>query len=59
MGDKDPYPTLLGIDLAFEKYAVIELKRQTMTFEVDRVRVIQTLDPYQGPRFTELVDERE
>ena len=27
MGDKNPYPTLLGIDWAFENYAVIDLKK--------------------------------
>lgn len=37
MGDKDPYPALLGIDLDFknfENYAVIDLKKETMTFKV-------------------------
>ena len=27
MGDKDPYLALLGIDWAFENYAVIDLKK--------------------------------
>jgi len=40
MGDKDPYPTLLGLDWAFENYAVIDLKRETLTFKVDGVSVI-------------------
>jgi len=30
-----------------------------MTFEVEGFRVIQPLDPYQGPRFTEPVNDRE
>ena len=33
MGDKDPYPALLGIDWAFEKYAIINLKKEMMIFE--------------------------
>jgi len=32
VGDKDPYPALLGIDWAFDNYAVMDLKRKTMTF---------------------------
>lgn len=40
MGDKDPYPTFLGIDWAFENYNVIDLKHETMNFEVDGVRVL-------------------
>jgi hypothetical protein len=35
MGEKDPYPTLLGIDWAYENYVVIDLKKETMTFESD------------------------
>ena len=27
MGDKDPYPTLLGIDWTYENYVVIDLKK--------------------------------
>jgi hypothetical protein len=49
MGDKDPYPTLLGIDWDYENYAVISLKKYTMTFEADGIKVVQPLDPYVGP----------
>jgi len=49
MGDKDPYPDLLGIDWAYENYAVIHLKRDTMTFEAYRIKVVQPLDLYLGP----------
>jgi hypothetical protein len=56
MGDKDPYPTLLGIDWTYDNYAVIELKRDTMTFEADRIKVVQPLDLYVGPRYTEPMD---
>jgi len=57
MGDRDPYPKLLGIDWAYENYTVIDIKKELEILEVDRLRVIQPLDPYQGPRFTEPVDD--
>jgi hypothetical protein len=57
MGEKDPYPSLLGIDWAYENYVVIDLKKETMTFESDGMKVTQPLDPYQGPRYTEPVDD--
>jgi hypothetical protein len=56
MGDKDPYPSLLRIDWAYENYAIIDLKRDTMTFEADGIKVVQPLDPCLGPRYTEPVD---
>jgi hypothetical protein len=56
MGDKDPYPALLGIDWAYDNYVVIDLKRDTMTFEADRIKVVHPLDPYVGPRYTEPTD---
>jgi hypothetical protein len=49
MGDKDPYPALLGIDWDYENYVVIDLKKDTMTFEEDGIKVFQPLDPYVGP----------
>ena len=39
MGDKDPYPALLGIDWVFENYAIIDLKKELMIFEDGEVRV--------------------
>ena len=59
MGDKDPYPALLGIDWAFENYAIIDLKKELMIFEDGEIRVTQLLDPYQGTRYTDTVDKRE
>ena len=53
MVDKDPYPVLLGIDWAYENYAVIDLKKDTMNFEAEGIKVVQPLDPYVGPRYTE------
>jgi hypothetical protein len=56
MGDKYPYPSLIGIDWAYDNYALINLNKYTMTFEVGRIKVVQPLDPYVGPRYTEPMD---
>ena len=50
-----PYPALLGIDWAFENQAIINLKKKTMSFKGNGIRVIGPLDPTLGPRYTELV----
>jgi hypothetical protein len=57
MGDKDPYPSLLSIDWDFENYAMIDLKKHTMMFEADGIKVVQPLDSYVGPRYTELMNK--
>jgi hypothetical protein len=57
IGDKDPYPSLLGIDWEYENYAIIYLKRDTMIFEVDGIKVVHPLDPYLGPRYTKPVEK--
>ena len=49
IGEKDPYPTLMGIDWAYENYIFIDLKKEIMTFEVVGMKLTQSLDPYQGP----------
>ena len=50
--DSTPYPTLLGIDWAFENQATINLRKKTMSFEGNGIRVIGPLDPALGPRYT-------
>jgi hypothetical protein len=40
MGEKDPYPNLLGIIWAYENYIVIDLNKEIMTFDVDGMKVI-------------------
>jgi hypothetical protein len=52
MEDKGPNHTLLGIDWAYENYAVIDLKKDTMTFEANGIKLVQPLDLYVGPRYT-------
>jgi hypothetical protein len=56
MEDKDPYPALLGIYWAYENYVFIDLKRDTMMFEADGVKLAQPLDPYMGLGYIDLVD---
>jgi hypothetical protein len=46
--DSCPYPTLLGIDWAFNNSTVVDLKKIRMTFERDGLRFIAILDPYEG-----------
>ena len=59
IGNSRPYPTLLGIDWAFENMVVIDMKKRQMTFEDKQIRVIAPLDPFQGPRYIELIREEE
>ena len=51
--DSNPFLALLGIDWAFDKLTVINLKKKQMTFEGHNIRVIEPLDPSSGPRYTE------
>ena len=57
--DNTLYPTLLGIAWAFDNQAIINLKKKTMSFEGNGIRVIGLLDPALGPRYTELITARE
>jgi hypothetical protein len=56
MGDKDPHPSLLGIDWEYENYTIIDLKRDTMVFEAYGIEVFQPLDPSLGLRYIESAD---
>ena len=57
--DSTQYLALLGIDWAFDNQAIINLKKKTMSFEGNGVRVIGPLDPPLGPRYTELITAKE
>ena len=50
--DSMSYPTLLGIDWAFENQEIINLKKKIMSFEGNGIQVIGPLDPALGPRYT-------
>jgi hypothetical protein len=47
------YPSLLGLDCAFENQAIINLKTRKMTFESGKYRVTSPLDPSKGEMFVE------
>jgi hypothetical protein len=57
--DSCPYPTLLGIDWAFNNSIVVDLNKRRMTFERDGLWVIAPLDPYEDPRYTEPIREED
>ena len=57
--DNTPYPALLGIDWAFENQAIINLKKKTMSFEGNGIRVIGSLDPALRLRYTKLITAKE
>jgi hypothetical protein len=48
-----PYPTLLGLDWAFDNQDIINLKTKKMASESGEYRVITPLDPLEGERFVE------
>jgi hypothetical protein len=48
-----PYPTLLGLDWAFDNQAIINLKTKKMTFDSGEYRVIVLLDPSEAEIFVE------
>jgi hypothetical protein len=57
--DNFSFPTMLGIDWAFNNSTVVDLKKICMTFERDGLRVIAPLDPDEGLRYTEPIREED
>ena len=57
MDDYDPYPTLLGIDWAFDNNVVLNLKKKHVSFKTNSLCVITPLDPNEGDKYNELVHE--
>ena len=55
--DSNLYPTLLGLDWAFDNMAIINLKKGHVIFEGNNMRVIVPLDPSEGVRYIELIKE--
>lgn len=49
-----PYPTLLGMDWAFDNQNIINFKTRNMIFESGEYRVISPLDPLEGGRYVKL-----
>ena len=48
-----PFPTLLGIDWAFDNQDIINLKTRKMIFEAGKFRVVAPLDPLDCERYVE------
>ena len=46
--DTKPYAALLGIDWAMGNQTIINLKRRTLSFEDDEMRIVAPLDPLEG-----------
>jgi hypothetical protein len=42
--ESDPYPTLLGIDWAFDNNVVLNLKNKQLSFETDTLHMVATLE---------------
>ena len=53
--DNNPYPALLGINLAIDMNGVINLKNKRMSFERKSLLIVVPLDPSEGPRYNEPV----
>lgn len=51
--DNIPYSDLLGIDWDFDMDAIINLKRRSMVFEKNGIKVVVPLDPCEGVMYTE------
>ena len=53
MDDSNPYPALLGIDYAIDMNGFINLKKRTMSFERESLRVVVLLDLAEWARYVE------
>jgi hypothetical protein len=57
MDEKDHYPAFIGIDWAFYNKAVFNLKQRKISFETEELHVVAPLDPTEGDRFTEPIND--
>jgi hypothetical protein len=55
--DSCPYPTLLGIDWAFNNSTIVDLNKRIMNFEGNVLKVIAPLDLDKGRRYTKPIRE--
>lgn len=55
MDDTDPYPTLLGIDWAFDNQVIFNLKKRQIIVEGGDIRVIAPLDLWERDCYVDLV----
>jgi hypothetical protein len=57
MDDSVPYPVLLGNDWAFDNNALLNLKKSLMSFEVNTLHLIVSLDPNGSEGYNEPMNE--
>ena len=57
--DKNPYPTLLGLEWAIDMKGVINLKKRTMSFDKKLLKVEVPLDPTKEVCYIEPVHDYE
>jgi hypothetical protein len=57
--DSCPYPTLLGIDWAFNNSTIFDLKKRRLIFKGNRLKFIGPVDPDEGCRYTKPIREEE
>ena len=57
--DANPYPALLELDWVMDMGGIINLKKQSMVFEIRSTRVIVPLDPAEDAQYTEPIHTKE
>ena len=57
MDESDPYPTLLGIDWAFDENVMLNLKKRKILFEAHTLHVIVPLDSYEGDKYNKPINK--
>lgn len=53
--DSIPYPTLLGLEWAFENLSIFDLKKRQLVLDQGYLRVISPLDPMDGRIYVETI----
>ena len=54
--DTNPYRALLGIDLEIYNRTIIIFKKSILSFEYSEIRVVAPIDPLEGQRYVEPVN---
>ena len=54
--DTNPYPALLGIDWVINNQTIINFKKRIISFDDEEMRVVSFIDPFEGKRYVELVN---
>ena len=57
--DRNPYPTLVGIDWATDMNGAINLKKKKLIFEKNSLRIVVSRDPMEASRYIEQVRDYE